>query len=118
MSTPTLENFATGSGHHPKRIRAACVRFCDREDAEMFLQWLQARSISRGSAITLGVFVATAADAFVISSALTGAEFAEIEATDLPDAVRDQLLAPILPPAIGPFESVHGWEIMHVMSMR
>ncbi|SNS78587.1 hypothetical protein [Rhodococcoides kyotonense] len=121
MSAPTLSEYSaplTGT-----RIRSARVQFCDRDDAEMFLEWLHVRAESAardgaGADITFPVFVCTAADAYSLSSALTCAVFGDSDLTDLPDAVSASVRRTSLPAVFGPFDSDQGWEVMFVSSLR
>lgn len=116
MSASTLDShFATDTTY---RLRSARVAFCDREDAEMFLEWLRIRSEAQGTPVTFPLFVCTAADAYSVSSALTYAVFGEIDVSELPDTIADRLGGVALPAVLGPARTADGWEIVFAISRR
>jgi hypothetical protein len=121
MSAPTVPQFSaplTGT-----RLRSARVQFCDRDDAEMFLEWLNVRAASSARAdetpeITFPVFVCTAADAYSVSSALTCAMFGDTDVVDLPEPVSVRIQQHSLPSVFGPYPTEQGWEVTFALSLR
>ncbi|MBY6412147.1 hypothetical protein HQ346_06870 [Rhodococcus sp. BP-252] len=121
MSAPTLPQFA--APQTATRLRSARVQFCDRDDAEMFLEWLHARAASYARAdetaeVTFPVFVCTAADAYSVSSALTCAVFGDSDVVDLVDTVAVRVEQATLPAVFGPYATERGWEVMYALSLR
>lgn len=121
MSAPTVSSCPTAE--RTVRIRSARVQFCDRGDADIFLEWIRARStaVSGGATlrdITFPVFVCTAADAYSVSSALTCAVFGDSDIDDLPQHVATLVQGSELPAVFGPFHTGAGWEVIHVLSVR
>ena len=122
MSAPTLDTFSptvVDAGERTRStVRAARVCFCDREDAEMFLEWLRVRSEALGSDITFPLFVCTAADAYSVSSALTCALFGDSDLGELPENVASEVASSTLPAVFAPYSTAEGWEVAFVISRR
>lgn len=116
MSAPTLDNFIDSAT--TSRVRAARVSFCDREDAEMFLEWLRVRSEALATAVTFPLFVCTAADAYSLSSATTYAVFGDTPVDDLSPAVAESIATCELPAVLGPFDAAAGWDVVFALSRR
>lgn len=116
MSAPTLDNDITVDSHHC--VRAARISFCDRDDADMFLEWLRVRSDNLGTEVTFPLFVCTAADAYTVSSALTCAVFGDTRIADLPAQVAASVDAASLPAVLGPFDEPTGCEVVFAISRR
>ena len=115
MSAPTstAPTLVTGC-----RVRAARVSFCDRADAEMFLEWLRVRSVALGTDVKFPLFACTAADAYSVSSALTCAVFGDLEVDTLPGSVAASVMAASLPAVLGPLENADGADVVFAISRR